>query len=490
LATSANTDRTWRFSVFEVDTRREELRRSGAHVKMRDQSFRILVYLLEHAGDIVTREELRQVLWPSDTFVDFDHSLNTAVMKLREALGDSTGRPVYIETIPKRGYRFIAPLAQQAAESPSRTVPAAPAIEPLEGSSSKPEISDPRRARPALLHHPVLLLAVLLLVSIAAVAFLLVRRPTAFRASSVHERKLLRTVPVTSAVGDAISPLFSPDGREIAFVWDGSDRAGYDLYVQLIGADQPLRLTYEKRGLVGPPAWSPDGSQIAFERCDGKHDGVFAVPALGGEERRLTSLACLSTLPSPVVWIANRSEMLMIDRCPASGRFDVVSFSLATGAKRCLTNLGTDASENIGEAFALSPDGATIAFLRKTVSNCCDIYKVPAGGGTAARVASVGYCTAFSEINCSGLMWTPDGRSLVYVDDQSKLSTLLRISMDGGSADRETTYPSVGSFNLDGSRFVYSQRIRTDPAAVWRVELAGQGGSVVAKNKDHLFAVS
>jgi hypothetical protein len=121
---------------------------------------------------------------------------------------------------------------------------------------------------------------------------------------------------------------------------------------------------------------------------------VFAVPALGGEERRLTSLACLSTLPSPVVWIANRSEMLMIDRCPASGRFDVVSFSLATGAKRCLTNLGTDASENIGEAFALSPDGATIAFLRKTVSNCCDIYKVTCGRRNcrACRISRILHC--------------------------------------------------------------------------------------------------
>ena len=91
---------------------------------MREQSFRILVYLLEHPGEIVTREELRQVLWPSDTFVDFDHSLNTAVMKLREALGDSTGTPLYIETIPKRGYRFIAPLSQPA-ESPTKTVSAA-----------------------------------------------------------------------------------------------------------------------------------------------------------------------------------------------------------------------------------------------------------------------------------------------------------------------------------------------------------------------------
>ena len=90
MSTPANTDRTWRFGVFEVDTRRAELRRGGAPVKMREQSFRILVYLLEHAGEIVTREELRRVLWPSDTFVDFDHSLNTAVMKLRDALGSLT----------------------------------------------------------------------------------------------------------------------------------------------------------------------------------------------------------------------------------------------------------------------------------------------------------------------------------------------------------------------------------------------------------------
>jgi DNA-binding winged helix-turn-helix (wHTH) protein len=91
-----------------------ELRRSGTSVKLREQSFLILVYLLEHAGEIVTREELRQLLWPSDTFVDFDHSLSTAVMKLREALGDSTDTPLYVETIPKRGYRFIAPVSQVA----------------------------------------------------------------------------------------------------------------------------------------------------------------------------------------------------------------------------------------------------------------------------------------------------------------------------------------------------------------------------------------
>ena len=111
MATRANPVQTWRFGVFEVDARNMELRRGGKPVKMREQSFRILLFLLEHAGELVTREDLRQLLWPSDTFVDFDHSLNTAVMKLREALGDSADRPLYIETIPKRGYRFVAPVS-------------------------------------------------------------------------------------------------------------------------------------------------------------------------------------------------------------------------------------------------------------------------------------------------------------------------------------------------------------------------------------------
>src|ERR1700760_2991262 len=99
----------FRFGIFEVDAQSAELRRNGTRVKLREQSFRILVLLLERAGDIVTREELRQRLWPSDTWVDFDHSLNTAMMKLRDALGDSADKPLYIETVPKRGYRFVAP---------------------------------------------------------------------------------------------------------------------------------------------------------------------------------------------------------------------------------------------------------------------------------------------------------------------------------------------------------------------------------------------
>jgi DNA-binding winged helix-turn-helix (wHTH) protein len=102
--------RITRFGVFELDLAAGELRKSGAKLRLQEQPFQVLAFLLERAGDVVTRDELRQKLWPADTFVDFDHSLNTAVNKLREALGDSASSPRYIETMARRGYRFIAPV--------------------------------------------------------------------------------------------------------------------------------------------------------------------------------------------------------------------------------------------------------------------------------------------------------------------------------------------------------------------------------------------
>src|SRR5579864_2478163 len=98
------------FDVFQVDVRAGELRREGRRVKLQEQPFRVLFLLLERAGEVVTREELREKLWAADTFVDFDHGLNSAVARLREALCDSAEKPRFIETIAKRGYRFIAPV--------------------------------------------------------------------------------------------------------------------------------------------------------------------------------------------------------------------------------------------------------------------------------------------------------------------------------------------------------------------------------------------
>jgi cholera toxin transcriptional activator len=105
-----------RFGVFELDLFAGELRKNGVKLRLQEQLFQVLAFLLEHAGDVVTREELRLKLWPADTFVDFDHSLNTAINKLRETLGDSASSPRYIETVARRGYRFIAPV-QSAVET-------------------------------------------------------------------------------------------------------------------------------------------------------------------------------------------------------------------------------------------------------------------------------------------------------------------------------------------------------------------------------------
>jgi DNA-binding winged helix-turn-helix (wHTH) protein len=111
----------YRFGEFEADVRAAELRRSGTRLKLQLQPFQLLLALLERPQDVVTREELRLRLWPEDTFVDFDHGLNTAVAKLRDVLGDSASSPKYIETVAKRGYRFVAQ-AEVVMEAPAAVV--------------------------------------------------------------------------------------------------------------------------------------------------------------------------------------------------------------------------------------------------------------------------------------------------------------------------------------------------------------------------------
>jgi len=124
-----NNSRVARFGVFELDLSAGELRKNGVKLRLQGQPFQVLALLLERAGDVVTREELQQKLWPSDTFVDFDHSLNTAINKVREALGDSASSPRYVETLARRGYRFIAPVQNDtppaSANPPSKTGPGA-----------------------------------------------------------------------------------------------------------------------------------------------------------------------------------------------------------------------------------------------------------------------------------------------------------------------------------------------------------------------------
>ena len=115
---SSTQRRVFRFGLYEADTSSGELRRNGIKQKIQGQPFEVLIALLERPNEVVTREELRLRLWPEDTFVDFNHSLNTAINKVRDVLGDTAANPRFLETLPKRGYRFIAPVqAQDLADS-------------------------------------------------------------------------------------------------------------------------------------------------------------------------------------------------------------------------------------------------------------------------------------------------------------------------------------------------------------------------------------
>jgi cholera toxin transcriptional activator len=105
---SSGERKIFRFGVFEADTDSRELRKAGMRLKLQEQPFQVLLLLLERPGEVVTREEIRQKLWPSDTFVDFDHSLNTIINKIREALNDAAANPRFVETLAKRGYRFVS----------------------------------------------------------------------------------------------------------------------------------------------------------------------------------------------------------------------------------------------------------------------------------------------------------------------------------------------------------------------------------------------
>ena len=144
---SSPAGRIVRFGVFEADLSAGELRKSGRRIRLQEQPFQILVLLLERPGEVITREEVRQKLWAADTFVDFDHSLNTAIKKVREALGDSASSPRYVETIARRGYRFLAPVEREPLSStvPEVPSPPAPADPPAAQIHLELEVPLPRR---------------------------------------------------------------------------------------------------------------------------------------------------------------------------------------------------------------------------------------------------------------------------------------------------------------------------------------------------------
>ena len=134
-----------RFGIFEADLQSAELRKNGLKVPLQGQPFQVFAILLQHSGGLVTREQLRQKVWPEDTFVDFDHGLNTAITKIRTALGDSAENPRFVETMPRRGYRFIGEVMPLAPGPPAPSPDAGPW--PADPGSAAWAVADPGTGR-------------------------------------------------------------------------------------------------------------------------------------------------------------------------------------------------------------------------------------------------------------------------------------------------------------------------------------------------------
>ena len=274
------------FDNFAVDLRSGEVRKNGARIRLQAQPFQLLGLLLENVGEVVTREEICRQLWPADTFVDFEHSLAAAVNKIREALGDSPENPKYIETLPKRGYRFIGKIK-----------PEAPVVLPALESKDGPVIA---AAVPTVTHWG-RWVAVLALLLIIVATFSLTRLPR-----NAENPEPSTAVPFTSYPGQETAPSVSPDGSRIAFSWDnamtrGSGSPAYDLYMKAIGSETLIRLTNHPSEWISS-TWSPDGTQIAFHRLAGADNAIYVIPALGGPERKLHATHTPYDVAAPLSW--------------------------------------------------------------------------------------------------------------------------------------------------------------------------------------------
>ena len=201
MLATAPASRVLRFDGFELDVRAGELRKAGVKVRLQGQPIQVLAALLNSAGELVTREELRAQVWPAETFVDFDHSLHNAIAKLRETLGDSAGTPRYIETLPRRGYRFIGTVERIGVEEPLPSAPTAPS----------PSLSPtPSPATPAVRvrsrRRAIFIAGLLMMLAIAAVLVLL--PALSHRAAATPSVRSIAVLPLANFSGDPAQEFF------------------------------------------------------------------------------------------------------------------------------------------------------------------------------------------------------------------------------------------------------------------------------------------
>ncbi len=414
-----NGHRTIRFGEFEADLHSGEIRKSGSRIKLQDQPFKILEILLEQPGHLVTREELQSRIWPEENFGDFDHAVNVAVGKLRTALGDSADNPCFIETVPRRGYRFVARL---------EGIPVA--VPPVKGPAADPPIETTIRSKPKRLLFALLAIAISgILIGLG----IFLDRHTARWQQPDFQRLTVRH-------GTVYSARFTPDGRNVIYSasWDGAPTEIFSTDLKFPGARslgltgtqllavsssgemailQPVKFRFmlTGRGTLGQVGLTGGGSprQIAenVEWADWAPDGktLAIVRSVAGRQRLEFPLG--HVLYATSGWISHirispKGDLIaFLDHLSYHDDRGVVSVVDLSGHKRVLST-GWESEEGL----AWSPNGREIWFSATQAGLERQIYAVDLSGHQRLRFRAPGGVT-IQDISS-------DGRVLLNRDDQ------------------------------------------------------------------------
>jgi len=419
----------YEFGDVTVDLRRVEVRRAGEAVPLEPKAFDVLRHLLENRDRLVTKDELLDVVW-KDTFVT-PNVLTRAVAQLRKGLGDDAFEARYIETVAKRGYRFIAPVAAQNGADSSAAAVEPPAPVPEQAAGSRP--SWPRWLA--------LVAAALVLAGLAAAtrSWLGSRN----RPGASGERALLTPQRLTAARDSYSFPAISPDGSAIAY---GSARTGNsEIYVAgLAPGSRELPITSDG-GSNLEPEFSPDGQWLAYR--SGKQGGIWVVPSTGGVPR------CVADFGSHPSWSPDSQTIVFSSRGGLSSQAVLWTVRRDGTSLVQLTELGNPRGGHAAPKW--SHDGRLIAFMVGRHEER-EIWVRGASGGVPRRLATL---TTFSEPS-----FAPDDRAVYFVGTTAERNDcLMRVKLTGeGQADGDPE--RVLSFQGDG---VESLSIARNGAAVF-----------------------
>jgi Tol biopolymer transport system component/DNA-binding winged helix-turn-helix (wHTH) protein len=437
-------DRTFQFGVFEVNAASGELRKNGTRIKLQEQPFQILLLLLNRPGEIVGREEIRSRLWSDNTFVDFDNAISSAVRKLREALNDNADTPRFIETVARRGYRFIGPL------TPSPAIP-------------KPE-------RKSINAIPIAAGALLIL-GVASWWFWHPQKPNPAS---------LTPLPLTAASGLEGHGSFSPDGNQMAYSWDETG-TGYHshIYVKLIGSGRSMQLTTSSRPDFFP-AWSPDGRDIAFFRSLDQRQAMYLISPVGGAERKIAD----GYFYGPGFWSPDGRFLVVSDRGSPNGNASLYLLNPENGNRLRLTTQSDAVAADNGPVF--SPDGRTLLFVRCREQYTCGLYLLDLSAGY--RPKGPPRLLRDGNGNIRGTAWTADGKDVVYAlsSDAGLNFHLMRMRVAKGAEPERLSYTGEHLFGVAisprGNRLAYTQRFFDRD--IWQVRLGKPPRSFASSTRD------